>query len=161
MQSEFSSLRGDLRALVYKRRANSPFLRAAPRCRVKKAKAWFCLFRVFVFRDPSMRAATPRLLRMTGGSTVNARLCHPERSGERNVSRAVEWVLRASALVTNAFTVFGTAYRSVQDPSPRFARSGWQRGIVNARLCHPERSGERNVSRAVERVSSINVKSKV
>ena len=71
-----------------------------------------------------MRAATPRLLRMTGGSTVNARLCHPERSGERNVSRAVEWVLRASALVTNAFTVFGTAYRSVQDPSPRFARSG-------------------------------------
>ena len=26
------------------------------------------------------------------GSAVNACLCHPERSGEREVSRAVEWV---------------------------------------------------------------------
>ena len=31
---------------VYKRAAASLFPRAAHRCRVKKAKAWFCLFRV-------------------------------------------------------------------------------------------------------------------
>ena len=43
--------------------------------------------------------------------------CHPERSGERDVSRGVERVLRASVPVTNSFAVFGTAHRSVQDPS--------------------------------------------
>ena len=43
--------------------------------------------------------------------------CHPERSGELHVSRAVERVLRASAPATNSFAVFGTAYYPSQDPS--------------------------------------------
>ena len=34
-----------------------------------------------------------------------------------NASRAVERVLRASAPATNSFAVFGTALRSIQDPS--------------------------------------------
>ena len=45
--------------------------------------------------------------------------CHPERSGERDVSRGVERVLHASVPVTNFFAVFGTAHRSLQDPSAR------------------------------------------
>ena len=34
-----------------------------------------------------------------------------------NASREVEWVLRVSAPATNSFAVFGTALRSIQDPS--------------------------------------------
>ena len=84
-QSEFSSLRGNEGHTLIKRRANSPFLRAAPRCKVKKAKAWFCLFRICLERQKVANSPARRSARVPTH-------CHPERSGEQNVSRAVERV---------------------------------------------------------------------
>ena len=65
--SGFLSLRGNSGLTIDKRRANSLFPRAAPRCRVKKAKAWFCLFQVFkerwrVYNSPARRGARVRTL---------------------------------------------------------------------------------------------------
>ena len=72
----------------------------------------FYLFRnlpFYILHSPARRSAR--------ACTFAFLLCHPERSGERHVSRAVERVLRGAYRKTNAFAVFGTARRSIQDPS--------------------------------------------
>ena len=65
-------------------------------------------------QDPSTDARDDK-----GGNAAYSAplLCHPERSGELHVSRGVERVLRGAYRKTNAFAVFGTARRSIQDPS--------------------------------------------
>ena len=75
-QSEFSSLRGNEGHTLIKRRANSPFLRAAPRCKVKKAKAWFCLFRFCLERQKVANSPARRSARVPTH-------CHPERAANR------------------------------------------------------------------------------
>ena len=55
--------------------------------------------------------------------------CHPERSGELHVSRAVERVLRASALVTNSFCRVRNSF-CVQGKIPRLTLGMTRTGYV-------------------------------
>lgn len=57
-------------------------------------------FTFYILHSPAQRSAR--------ACTFAFLLCHPERSGERHVSRAVERVLRGAYRKTNAFAVFGT-----------------------------------------------------
>ena len=127
--SGFLSLRGNSGLTIDKRRANSLFPRAALRCRVKKAKAWFCLFQVFkerwrVYNSPARRGArVPAFL-----------ICHPDRAKRAEGSclgrkSSSEHGKRVCLRYANAQDF---SARSLALPVPSVEMTKW------VLICHPE-----------------------